>query len=126
MGEKLTKWAAFIGGVLFLFPENGVAQTSAPKTETMDIQTDLPPPASAEEVVPKHPFFSEPTTGNEVFEEVEELKDRVKKLEEKVEGGKMAEKSNGDLVIESKGNIEINTPGIVKFNAKSVELPKAK
>lgn len=85
MGEKLTKWASFIGGVLLLVPENGIAQSNTPKTETMDIQTDLPPPASAEEVVPKHPFFSEPTTGNEVFEEVEALREEVNELKKRVQ-----------------------------------------
>lgn len=54
------------------------------KAEDIYIATDLPAPSSAEEVVPMHPFFTEPSTGNEVFEEVEALKRRVEKLEEQV------------------------------------------
>jgi len=54
------------------------------KTKIIDIPTDLPPPPSAEKVMPNHPFFSEPTTGNEVMEYVVELQERIEKLEKRV------------------------------------------
>ena len=74
---------------LLLSSESGEAKDlpkkgAADQTKIIDIPTDLPPPPSAEEVAPNHPFFSEPTTGNEVMEYVTELEERVKKLEESV------------------------------------------
>ena len=53
-------------------------------TEDLYIQSDRLPPASAEKVVPMHPFFSEPTTGNEVFESVVEQQHQIEKLEERI------------------------------------------
>lgn len=76
-------------GGLLLLPEIGMAQAqstsqAAPKTKTMIIQSDMLPTPSAEEVDPIHPFFAAPSTGNELIGRIEELDDRVKKLEEKV------------------------------------------
>lgn len=81
-----------------------------------------PPPAEAEKVAPKAPFFNEPTTGNEVFEYLQELKKRVDKLEGAP--GVITQKPDGTVVIESKGPIEIRTPSTIKLEAKSVEMPK--
>lgn len=53
-------------------------------TKDIYIQTDRPPPPSAEEMVPQHPFFSEPTPANEVFESVEAQQHQIQKLEERV------------------------------------------
>lgn len=77
------KGASLFLGALLCTLTNGVAQTPL-KTETMEIQTDMLPPPSAEENDPMHPFFAAPSTGNEVMEEVEVLKERIKKLEERV------------------------------------------
>ncbi|MBX9786936.1 MAG: hypothetical protein K2Y08_06330 [Alphaproteobacteria bacterium] len=52
-------------------------------TKDLYIQTDRLPPASAEEVVPQHPFFSDPPA-NEVFESVEAQQHQIQKLEERV------------------------------------------
>ena len=115
-----------IAGIFFLVSEKGMAQATTPKTQTMDIQTDMLPPPSAEEVMPTHPFFAGPTSPEEeLLEMVEELKDRVKKLEDNAAAANVAVKPGGGLVIESKGDIEMITPGVVKFKAKSVEMPKA-
>lgn len=59
-------------------------EASFAQTQDLYIQTDKLPPASAEEVVPMHPFFSEPTTGNEVFESVVEQQHQIEKLEERI------------------------------------------
>jgi hypothetical protein len=53
------------------------------KTITMDIATDLPPSAAANEVMPTHPFFSE-STANELMEKIQDLEERVQKLEKAV------------------------------------------
>lgn len=71
--------------LLILSPESGKAEgapkeTTGDKTITIDIPTDLQPPASAEQVVPTHPFFSE-SAANEVMEKVQELEERIEKLE---------------------------------------------
>lgn len=72
--------------IIFLISPAYSMSSSAPKenekdkTITIDIATDLPPPASAEKVVPTHPFFSE-STANELMEKVQELEERVGKLE---------------------------------------------
>lgn len=55
------------------------------KTITVDIATDLPPPASAEQVMPTHPFFSE-SAATELMERIQDLEERVQKLEKAVEG----------------------------------------
>ena len=62
----------------------GNSLAGAQKTQDFYIPTDLPPPPSAEKIVPKHPFFSEPTTGNEVYESVEEQQRHIQKLEDRV------------------------------------------
>ena len=62
----------------------GGASFAATETKDLYIQTDMLPPPSAEEVVPKHPFFSEPTPANEVFESVEAQQQQIQKLEERV------------------------------------------
>ncbi len=127
------KWVAFFLGALLLLFERGMAQTSptpqkSPKTEIINIPTDLPVPPSAEEVAPTHPFFAAPSTGYEVNDELEALKERVDKLEKHL-ASQAAQKNikiepGGPLIIESEGDIEIITPGVVKFKAKSVEMPK--
>ncbi|HUX78124.1 MAG TPA: hypothetical protein VMW10_00015 [Alphaproteobacteria bacterium] len=121
------KWAVFLLASTLLSSEKGIAQTTATpdknaKTETIYIPTGKPPPATTENF--SQPFFAS-TTGYEVNEEVEELKSRVEKLE-KMLASQAAVKvqPGGTLLIESKGDIEISTPGTVKFNAKSVEMPK--
>lgn len=124
------KWIGLFLTALLLPYEKGMAQaTPTPqknsKTETIYIPTDLPPPASTENL--SQPFFDS-TTGYEVNEEVEDLKARVEKLE-KILTSQAGDKNvktqpGGTLVIESKGDIEIVSPGVVKFKAKSVEMPK--
>lgn len=52
-------------------------------TKDLYIQTDMLPPPSAEEIVPKQPFFSDPPA-NEVFESVEAQQHQIQKLEERV------------------------------------------
>ncbi len=52
-------------------------------TKDLYIQTDRLPPASAEEIAPQHPFFSDPPA-NEVFESVEAQQHQIQKLEERV------------------------------------------
>jgi len=122
------KWISLFLTALLLPSERGMAQTSpAPqknsKTETVYIPTDLPPPTSTENF--SQPFFDS-TTGYEVNEEVEELKAKVEKLEKKIASQAAVKvEPDGTLVIESKGDIEIVSPGVVKFKVKSVELPKA-
>ena len=59
------------------------AQTESPKTVIIDIPSDLPPSPADEAIVPHHPFFDE-TTGYDVFQKVEEMEERIKKLEDKV------------------------------------------
>ncbi len=89
MRGNMGKTAILFWGILpFLWSE--ARADPKPKTETMYIETDQLPPASAEEVVPKHPFFSEPTTGNEVMEKVMELEERIEELEKQV--SQLAEK----------------------------------
>lgn len=62
----------------------GGASFAVTETKDLYIQTDRLPPPSAEEVVPQHPFFSEPTPANEVFESVEAQQRQIQKLEERV------------------------------------------
>lgn len=62
----------------------GGASFAVAETKDLYIQTDRLPPPSAEEVVPQHPFFSEPTPANEVFESVEAQQRQIQKLEERV------------------------------------------
>lgn len=62
----------------------GGASFAATETKDLYIQTDRPPPPSAEEITPQHPFFSEPTPANEVFESVEAQQRQIQKLEERV------------------------------------------
>src|ERR1700722_13627929 len=86
--EKMIKSIGLFWGIVLLLSESGMAQTPSPsgktpKEETMEIQTDMLPPASAEKVVPTHPFFAAPTAGSEVMEKLEELDERVSKLEKK-------------------------------------------
>lgn len=128
MGRKRITWAMFLGGSLLFLPcetfaEKESSSKATPGTEIIDIQTDSLPPASAEEIVPRHPFFSEPTTGNEVFEEVEELKERVRTLEENMVGSHIQTKPDGTLVIDSDGPIIIRSRENIKIIAKSVEMP---
>ncbi|MBY0293648.1 MAG: hypothetical protein K2W92_10235 [Alphaproteobacteria bacterium] len=88
----MRKPASFFLGVLLLLDtmaaqaaaESQKTKAEPPKTVIIDIPSDLPPSLSDEAIVPLHPFFDE-TTGNEVFEEVEELKARVDKLQARVE-----------------------------------------
>lgn len=84
----MNKVGIFFTVLLLLHVNDNVMAASRPqalaRTETIEIPTDMLPPPSAEEVVPKHPFFSETTTGKEVFEYVLELEERVKVLEDKV------------------------------------------
>lgn len=129
MIKKVKSYAGLVGSACLLFPVSSFAQTvseqgNAPKTEIMDIETNRLPPASAEEIAPKHPFFSETSPASEVMEEVEELKERLQKIEEKMENTKISTKPDGTMVIESEGPIEIVTPQTIKLIAKSVEMPK--
>lgn len=73
-------------GILLVSLEQGRAEapskgSAGDKTVIIEIPADLPPPPSAEEVVPTHPFFAAPSTGNEVMEKIQELEDRIEKLE---------------------------------------------
>lgn len=116
-----------LGNVLlmgaFLMPLSLQAQKVEDGKEYLYFPSDQPPsPAEAEKVAPKAPFFSEPTTGNEVFEYVQELKHRLDKLEGAP--GVITQKPDGTVVIESKGPIEIRTPSTITLDAKSVEMPK--
>ena len=79
--KHMTKTALFATMILW----GGLSLAKAEdKTEDIFIPTDNEPPASAEELVPKHPFFAEPTSGNEVFESVEEQRLHIQKLDERV------------------------------------------
>jgi hypothetical protein len=127
------KWVGLFLGALLLLSERGMAQTNTSsqetgKTDTIYIPTDLPLPPSAEKVAPTHPFFAAPSTGYEANDEFEELKDRVDKLEKhlasQVDEKNIKVQPGGTLIIESEGDIEIITPGVVKFKAKGVEIPK--
>ncbi|MBL8675956.1 MAG: hypothetical protein JNJ47_00785 [Alphaproteobacteria bacterium] len=62
----------------------GGDSSATTEEKNLYIQTDKLPPPSAEEVVPQHPFFSEPTPANEVFESVEAQQKQIQKLEERV------------------------------------------
>lgn len=127
------KWMGLFLTALLILSGKGMAQTSpnpqkTSKTDTIYIPTDLPLTPSAEEVAPTDPFFAAPSTGYEVNEELEALKARVDKLE-KMLASPAVDKNvkaqpSGTLVIESKGDIEIVSPGVVKIKAKSVEMPK--
>ncbi len=71
-----------------VFSQNGNARAESKtiddsKTVTIEIPSDRLPPPSAEKEVPLHPFFSE-STGNEAMEKIQELNDRVSKLEDLV------------------------------------------
>lgn len=63
---------------------NESTNNAGDKTVIIDIPTDLPPPASAEEAMPNHPFFAAPSTANEAMEKVQELEERIEKLEKTV------------------------------------------
>lgn len=98
----MKKWAEFFLGALLFLPESGMAQAEpkaqkSPKTMEMYIQTDLPPPPSAEEVMPEHPFFAAPSTGNELLGKVEELEERVSKLEAKEQEHTQREGQNSSI-----------------------------
>lgn len=74
--------------LLLLSLGNGMAENASKtdagqKTITIDIPSDLPPPPLAEKADPAHPFFSE-SPGTEVMEKIQELEERVEKLEKKV------------------------------------------
>ncbi len=74
--------------LLLLSLGNGMAENiskgdAGQKTITIDIPSDLPPPPFAEKVDPAHPFFSE-SPGTEVMEKIQDLEERVEKLEKKV------------------------------------------
>ncbi len=116
------RFALILGGLLSVCTLQAHAQQSPSGTEIISIPSDALPPPSAEEVVPKTPFFTEPTTGNEVFEAVQELKSRVDKLEGA--SGVINQKADGTLVIEAQGPIEIRSPSTIKLDAKSIEMPK--
>ena len=79
----------FLGALLLLDTmaqadiETQKTQTESPKTVIIDIPSDLPPSPADEAIVPHHPFFDE-TTGYDVFQKVEEMEERIKKLEDKV------------------------------------------
>lgn len=113
-----------LSGAFLFSPLVSEAQEASDGKEIIFIPSDQLPPPSAEEVVPKTPFFTESTTGNEVFEAVEDLRRRVEKLEG---AGSQAitQKPDGTLVIESQGPIEIRSPSTIKLEAKSIEMPKA-
>jgi hypothetical protein len=129
--EKMLKGARFFLGSILLLPGVGMAQTAPtgeekPKTETIYIEADFPPSPGAEDGMPTHPFFAVPSTGNEAMEKIEELEERISKLEANAlltPDGDRRIQSEGNLVIEAKGDIEIKTPGHVKFKAKSVDIP---
>lgn len=56
-------------------------------SKTIDIATDLPPSAEAEKVMPTHPAFSE-STAFQLMERLQDLEDRVEKLEKAGEAKK--------------------------------------
>lgn len=64
-------------------PKETPANDANSKTVIINIPTGSLPPASAEEVVPKHPFFAE-SIGAEAMEKLTELEERIEKLEKKV------------------------------------------
>lgn len=79
----------FMLSALLVSAENGFAKElpkgdAGHKTVIIDIPADLPPPASAEEVMKNHPFFAAPSSAHEVMEKVEELEGRIEKLEKSV------------------------------------------
>jgi len=127
----MMKWVGVVLGGLLLFPETGMAKTNPetkehPKTKMLEFETDLPPSPSAEEVVPLHPFFAAPSTGAELMGKVQELEDRLIKLQKAAlhqENGNMTLKSEGGVIIESNKDIEFRTPGVVKINGKTLEPP---
>ena len=77
----------FVLGSLLMSLANGIAaeakDSSANKTVIIDIPADAPVPPSAEKVLPTHPFFSE-SPATEVMEKIQELEDRIDKLDKKV------------------------------------------
>ncbi|MBI2707526.1 MAG: hypothetical protein HYX35_04370 [Proteobacteria bacterium] len=76
-------WGLFLGG-LFLCPQSGFA--ADPKEEVTYIHTNEPAPSIAAEANDvNQPFFAAPSTANEAIEEIEEMKARLKKLEERVD-----------------------------------------
>ena len=87
----MIKPASFFLGIFLLLNtmmaqadiESRKTQAESPKTVIIDIPSDLPPSPSAEAIVPHH-LFSDETTGYDVFQTVEELEARIKKLEDKV------------------------------------------
>ena len=78
---KMIKWLGF---VLVLLPQASWAVTEVkPNVETLTIETnDLPKPSEAH--VDRVPFFAETSTGNEVLDEVEILKDELNNLKTRV------------------------------------------
>jgi len=80
----MIKWIGFLGGVLFFLTSYEMAQADAkpvtPKTETLYIQTDLPP----KEVQPVQPSFLAPSEASEVMERLDTLDERVEKIEKQL------------------------------------------
>jgi hypothetical protein len=77
----------FVLGSLLMSLANGIAaeakDNAANKTVIIDIPSDMPVPPSAEKVLPTHPFFNE-SPANEVMETIQELEDRIEKLDKRV------------------------------------------
>ena len=74
--------------ILLLSLGNGMAKeasksNTSDKTVIINIPSDLPPPPSAEKVLPTHPFFAE-TPANEIMEKIQELEERIEHLEKSV------------------------------------------
>ena len=83
MKYSLILLSIFLVTPAYAMPSSVTNEKGQDKTVTVNIPSDLPPPASAEKVVPTHPFFSE-STANELMEKVQELEERIKKLEKAV------------------------------------------
>lgn len=80
MKYSLLLLSIFLVTPAYSMPSSITNEKAHDKTITVDIASDLPPPASAEQVVPTHPFFSE-SVANELMEKVQELQERIEKLE---------------------------------------------
>lgn len=128
------KLIKFFLGIFLIASGSGIAQmasTPPEETKTIYIEADsssvLPTPEDvSKDVMSTPPFFAVSSSGNEAMEEIEKLKARVKALEKNSLGrsdDNMNIKSEGALVIEAKGDIEVITPGEIKLKAKNVEIP---
>lgn len=85
MDLSIAKWKSVVmGKTTLLMVALCCGGASFATTKDLYIQTDMPPPPSAEEIMPQHPFFSEPTPANEVFESVEAQQHQIEKLDERI------------------------------------------